>query len=74
VAKTRLLAMLEEQGGQVPAGFAWREWKASGWTRDEWTAALEILVMMQAVTAPTSGQTTRMLTDLDDALEAVEAL
>lgn len=74
VAKNRLLAMLEEQGGQVPAGFAWREWKASGWTRDEWTAALEILVMMQAVTAPASGQTTRMLADLDDALEAVEAL
>ena len=72
VGQGKLLRMLEAQ--HVDAGFGWRIWHGNGWTRGEWDAAMEILEAQGLITPRVSGQATRLIGGVDDALDAIERL
>jgi len=67
-----VLDMLEAQ--DVGAGFGWRVWHSCGWTRSDWDAAMEVLEGQGLITQRVSGQTTRLIGSVDDALDAIERL
>ena len=68
----KLLDMLEAQ--RTGDGFAYDTWRNRNWTRSRWKTALDLLVQLGLITTPARGQTTRLLTSVDDALDIVEGL
>jgi len=72
-----LLDMLEAQrddGTHKPAGLGWRVWNARHWTRAEWDAAMEVLDAQGLITPRVSGQATRIIGSVDDAVDTIERL